>query len=48
MARPALSVNSYLYIEGNRLKIFNDNPESEPTYIPTNFCPLCGRRLDPE
>lgn len=48
MARPALSNNTYLYIEETHLLIFNDDPESQPTKIPINFCPLCGRKLDEE
>lgn len=48
MARPALTNNSYIYIEGNNLKIFSDDPESRPTFIPIHFCPICGRNLDPE
>ena len=48
MASPSFTDNSYLYIEGNRLKIFGDDPESRPTFIPIHFCPICGRNLDPE
>ena len=48
MARPTLTNNSYIYIEGSNLKIFSDDPESRPTFIPIHFCPICGRNLDPE
>ena len=47
-ARPALTNNSYIYIEGSNLMIFSDDPEDRPTFIPIHFCPLCGRNLDPE
>lgn len=48
MARPALTNNSYIYIEKNKLLIFSDDPKSQPTEIPINFCPICGRNLDLE
>ena len=47
-ARPALTNNSYVYIEGSNMMIFSDDPESQPTIIPIHFCPLCGRKLDPK
>ena len=47
-ASPALTNNTYLYIDGSNLKIFSDDPEDRPTFIPIHFCPLCGRNLDPE
>lgn len=45
MARPALSNNYYIYIDGVLMQIFNDDPRGEITYIPINYCPLCGKKL---
>lgn len=45
MARPALTNNSYIYIEGKNLQIVNDDPRKPTVNIPISFCPLCGRKL---
>lgn len=45
-AAPNLSHNRYLYIEGKDLQLIDDDPRIPTIYVPINFCPVCGQRLE--
>ena len=38
--------NQHLYIEGKDLQIVFDDPRIPTMYIPINYCPRCGHKLE--
>lgn len=35
----------FVYIQGNKLRVFSEDPEGSAGDIPINYCPICGREL---
>lgn len=35
----------FVYIQDNKLRIFDEAPNGTEGDIPINFCPMCGRKL---
>ena len=38
--------NLHIAINGSYLQIFDDTPDGPVVYVPVNYCPHCGRKLE--